>query len=235
MKKPADLINKLKPITDVYMPKQKYDVAIQELLKLKERFSQYHVVDYYLGICNINLNAFEEGVHYLGNISNSQQLSIVQMVQTNMILGLIYTELGEYKNAEEYFQSAIKINPRSSMCHSALGYVYYLQKRYDHAISNFKKALQLDPNNASAHNNLGYTYAEINININEAVMECRKAIALNPSSAAYYDSLGWAYYASGQFGEAVKQLQKALELSPRNITIQEHLSKAIKKRDRSRQ
>lgn len=234
MKLPADLTNKLRPITEVYMEKGKYDIAIKDLLRIKETYTTHHIIDYHLGLCSVNTNDFEAGVSYLEAIKQSDQLSLVKLVQTNMILGLIFTELKEYKKAETLFKYAIGINPDSSMCHSALGYVYYLIKKYDGAIVNFRKAIQLDPNNASAHNNLGFTYAEINLNITEATVECRKAIALNPKSAAYRDSLGWVYFVAGQYNEAVVELQKALEINDRNPVILEHWNKAKDKRDKAR-
>lgn len=233
MKIPADLTNKLTPVTEVFLPKRRYDVALDSLLKVKSEFPTHHIVDYYLGICYSNLNQFGEALHRFKKIINSKQLNIVQLTQVNMVTGLIQTEQNKLENAQHSFENAIKINPSSSMSYSALGYVHYLTKRYDLAIQNFKMALSLDPNNAGAHNNLGYTLSEIGVNLNEAIRSCRKAVALYPNSAAYRDSLGWAYYVAGNFAESASELQKALALAPNNETIKEHLKKAMNRRDRS--
>lgn len=234
MKLPGDLINKLKPVTDIYLEKRRYDSAIDDLQKLKAEFPDYDIVDYYLGVCYVNKDRYREGVKRLEKVRTSKQLGLVQLTQVNMILGLIHTEKNKLDQAEIYFRKAIEINDSSSMAHSALGYVYYLRGQFETAIQNFRRAIQLDPNNAGAHNNLGYTMAEIGINLSEAVRECRKASVLSPSSAAYHDSLGWAVYMSGDYGESVRELRKALELAPAEPVIQEHLQRAMDKRDRAK-
>jgi tetratricopeptide (TPR) repeat protein len=232
MKIPSELEKRLQPVVDVFIQKKKFEGAIEALLSVKNNFSDFHIIDYYLGICYINLLDYERGIPYMDSIKLSNQLSPVQIVQANLILGLVYSQQKELDKAETVIKYAITLNPQSSMGHSALGYVYYLAKRYPDAIRFFKLAIELDPNNAGAHNNLGYTYAEIGINVNESIREARKAVALNRNSAAYRDSLGWAYYAAGQYSEAVKELQKALELDSGNPAIGQHLKEAIQKRDR---
>jgi len=235
MKKKANLKSNLDAIYNHFISKGKFGPAIEDLLKLEEEHGNSDVISYYLGVCYANSNDYERAIHYLREINDSAELSLIQLIQTNMLLGYIYTELGEYSKAEKSFKKALEINPESSMSFSALGYVYYLSKKYDLAIFNFKKAIQFDPNNASAHNNLGYTYLELGINLTEALTECRKAVALNPKSAAYRDSLGWAYFNNENYREAVKELELALHYTTRNQEIiYSHLEQAIKKRDRKK-
>lgn len=234
MKLPTELTKKLKPVTDIYLEKRRYDSAIEDLLKMKAEFPDFDIVDYYLGVCYINKDQYRDGVKRLEAVRKSKQLGLIQLTQVNMILGLIHTEKNKLDQAELYFKKAIEINNTSSMSYSALGYVYYLRRQYDTAIQNFRRALQLDPNNAGAHNNLGYTMAEIGVNLNEAVRECRKAVMLNANSAAYHDSLGWALFISGDYPESAKELRRALEIAPAEQVIQEHLQKALDKRDHSK-
>ena len=228
MKIPAELTHKLSPITDIYIPKGKFDTALEFLDDIKKNFPSFHVVDYYRGLCLVNLNKFDQAEPILNNINQSNQLSVVQLVQTNMLLGLIHTENNKDNLAEQDFKNALKINPQSSMATSALGFVYYKFKRYDEALRHFKKAIEIDPNNAGAYNNLSYTLAEIGINVGDAVIAGRKAVALNPDSPAYRDSLGWAYYASQDYGNAVNELQKAFDLLPNHPDIIRHLEQAKK-------
>ncbi len=233
MKKNSKLVNKLDNILDTFILKGKYKPAIEDLQAMEKESGSNDLISYYLGICFLNVDNYHKAADCLKNISTSRELSIMQIIQCNMLLGIIYTELGTYSKAEKFFKKSLEINPESSMSFSALGYVYYLTKKFDMAIFNFKKALQCDPNNASAHNNLGYTLAELGINLNEAVNECRKAVALNPDSAAYRDSLGWAMYKTEDYKAAVAELEQALKFPTKNQElIYEHLNTAIKKRDR---
>ncbi len=233
MKKNSKLQHRLDTILENFINKAKYKPAIEDLTSLEKENGNHDIISYYLGVCYANTSELSKAADCLKEICSSAELSIIQLIQCNMLMGFINTELSSYSGAEKYFKRALEINPDSSMSYSALGYVYFLTKKYDMAIFNFKKAIQADPNNASAHNNLGYTYAELGINSAEALNECRKAVALNPYSAAYRDSLGWALHQSNDYNNAVKELEEALNLPAKSHEIiYEHLNAAIKKRDR---
>ncbi len=233
MRKNSKLQHRLDTIQDNFIDKGKFKPAIEDLLALEKEAGSHDLISYYLGICYLNTDDYNKAANCLKDIFASADLSIIQLIQCNMLLGLIYTELGSYTKAEKFFKKTLEINPESSMSFSALGYVYFLTKKFDMAIFNFKKAIQSDPNNASAHNNLGYTLADLGINLNEAVNECRKAVALNPNSGAYRDSLGWALHQSEDYNAAVKELEQALKFPTKNNElINEHLNMALKKRDK---
>jgi tetratricopeptide (TPR) repeat protein len=233
MKKNSKLQHRLDTILDTFINKGNFQPAIEDLTALERENGNHDLISYYLGICYLNLDNYQKAANCLKNIFTSEELSILQLIQCNMLLGLIYTELESFAKAEKFFKKTLEINPDSSMSFSALGYVYFLTKKFDMAIYNFKKAIQVDPNNASAHNNLGYTLAELGINLNESVNECRKAVALNPNSAAYRDSLGWALHKSEDYKAAVDELEQALKFPAKNHElIYEHLNLSIKKRDK---
>ncbi|URA09511.1 tetratricopeptide repeat protein [Thermospira aquatica] len=231
-----ELRKEVERIHQTFIKKRQFSAAIEDLEHLKEQYGMDDVLAYYLGLCYANIGKREEAKRYLGLINKSKQLTLIQQMQTWMLLGYIATEEGNFPVAEEYLKRVIETNPQSSMAYSSLGYVYFEMKRYDQAILHFRKAIQLNPNNAGAHNNLGYTYAELGINLGEAIAECRKALQLSPKSAAYYDSLGWAYYMAEDYENAVIYLQKALDYaSPQQKTlITEHLQRAYKKRDQGK-
>jgi tetratricopeptide (TPR) repeat protein len=225
-----DTAARLDTIVETFIEKRKFAPAADDLLALLKQEPGNAVIRYYLGICHSNLRDRTRALDHLSAIQESPDLSLIQQIQVHMLLGWLQCEGREYQEAEKHFKAALKINPQSSMAFSALGYVYYLLKKYDLAILNFKKAIEEDPNNSGAHNNLGFTFAEIGINVNDAINECRKAIAFNPDSAAYRDSLGWCYFVAGQYDASVKELKKALDLAPgRNEIITDHLNKAMQK------
>jgi len=218
-----------------FIQKKQFKAAIDDLEKLKDQYGLEDVLAYFLGLCYANVGKKEEAKRYLTLVEKSSKLSLIQQMQTWMLLGYMASEEKRWEDAERYFRRVIETNPQSSMAYSSLGYVYFELKRYDQAILHFRKAVQLNPNNAGAHNNLGYTYAELGINLGEAISECRKAIQLSPRSAAYYDSLGWAYYVAEDYDNAIIYLQKALDYaqSHQKDIITMHLQKAYKKRESS--
>jgi len=229
-----ELRREIDRIYKTFIQKKQFSAALEDLEKLKETYGLDDGLAYFLGMCYLNVGRVQEARHYLQRVEKSTRLSLVQQMQTWMLLGYMASDEKRFDEAERYFKRVIETNPQSSMAYSSLGYVYFEMKRYDQAILHFRKAIQLNPNNAGAHNNLGYTYAELGINLGEAISECRKAIQLSPQSAAYYDSLGWAYYVAEEYDNAILYLQKALDyakLHQKDI-ITEHLRLAYKKRER---
>jgi tetratricopeptide (TPR) repeat protein len=54
----------------------------------------------------------------------------------------------------------------------------------------------------------------------------RKAVEQRPDDGYIVDSLGWAYFKTGNYDEAVKNLERAVELKPEDPTINDHLGDA---------
>ena len=69
------------------------------------------------------------------------------------------------------------------------------------------------PDDAGALNDLGYLWADQNKRLRRASRMIRQAVEAEPENAAYRDSLGWVLYRLGKFDEALKEQQKAVELS----------------------
>jgi tetratricopeptide (TPR) repeat protein len=60
-------------------------------------------------------------------------------------LGIVYVQLGKYKDAIEPVKRAIELNPKSSGAYFTLGMAYANLKRYTEAVEAFKQALKIDP------------------------------------------------------------------------------------------
>ena len=58
---------------------------------------------------------------------------------------------------------------------------------------------------------------------------------LKPDDGYIVDSLGWAYYRLGNFKEAVKHLERAVELRPEDATLNDHLGDAYWRVGRERE
>ena len=74
-------------------------------------------------------------------------------------------------------------------------------------------------------------FADRGIKLDESIFYIKKALELEPSNGAFVDSLGWAYYKKGMLDEAIRELEKSLQLSMMNDpTIHEHLGDAYFKK-----
>ncbi len=116
-----------------------------------------------------------------------------------------------------------------------LGVLYDKLGKRPLSIERMKKVVELNPDDAQAHNFLGYTYAEMGINLDEALIHIKRALELRPDDGFFIDSLGWVYYQMKRYDEAVRYLAKAAELVPDDPTILEHLGDAYAARKETRQ
>ena len=56
-----------------------------------------------------------------------------------------------------------------------------------------------------------------------------KALARSPNNGAYLDSLGWVYFRLGRLSEAEENLRRAVDRTPRDPTVHDHLGDVLMK------
>jgi tetratricopeptide (TPR) repeat protein len=121
------------------------------------------------------------------------------------------------KSMDEKLQSDPRVLFRLGILHDKMG-----QKEL--SVGMMKRVLAATPDDAQALNYLGYTYAEMGVNLEEALGYLKKAVLLKPNDGFILDSLGWTYYKLKRYPEAVTQLERAAELSDDDATVLGHLA-----------
>lgn len=114
------------------------------------------------------------------------------------------------------------------------GEYYYEAGRMEDAERVLRRAIELDPSNAEAYNALGYFFAEAGIKLDEALVLVKKAMELDPEAGHIVDSLGWIHFMQGQYDEAARALERAVEMmkdSP-DAVVYEHLGDAYSRAGR---
>jgi tetratricopeptide (TPR) repeat protein len=107
------------------------------------------------------------------------------------------------------------------------GAMYERMKDLPKAEEQFRKVLDADPANAAALNYLGYMLADRNIRLQEALSLIQKALEHDPGNGAYLDSLGWVYYRLGRYPEAEQNLRLAVEKTPNDPTVHDHMANVL--------
>lgn len=132
-------------------------------------------------------------------------------------LGVVYQAKGDYDRAIGNFDQAIELNPRDAKSHGSRGVVYMTKGVYELAIRDFRKAIDFKPNSKML-NNLAWPLATANDpklrDGAEALRLAAKACKLtNYKDPSILDTLAAAYSETGQFAQAVKNAQKAIEIA----------------------
>lgn len=70
-------------------------------------------------------------------------------------IGAVYSAYGDLDKAEQYYTTALYLDPFFPDTYFGLGFVYYRRKRYEQAEYAFKQVIKLNPDFVDAYYNLG--------------------------------------------------------------------------------
>ena len=155
--------------------------------------------------------------------------------EVHTAVGILLLSERMYREAIPYLERAVTLTPdkadvmskvRQSELYTAVGDAYGGLREFVRAEEAYQQAIALNPDNARAYNNWGYTYADLGIELDEALKLTQRAVELEPNNGAYVDSLGWAHFRKGNYRQAAELLKKAVRLLPSDPEPREHLAKA---------
>ena len=141
-----------------------------------------------------------------------------------------YTEKGDNREAEKYYQSAIKIFPlevfrefwffranptkiQLSESYLGLGNIYLKDKKYAEAESLFRTSIELQQDNFSSVFALSYSLYQQK-KFGEALNSFLKTKELDPKFPLTYLFLGYTYKALGNVAESEYNVNRAYSLDP---------------------
>ena len=151
---------------------------------------------------------------------------------THVALAQIYEKGRRFDDMAKSLDAAEKLSETDEEKESVWfmrGAMYERMKRLDAADAEFRKILKANPDNAGALNYLGYMLADANVRLEESLDFITKALDRDPGNGAYLDSLGWVQYRLGRLADAESNLRRALEKTPRDPTVHDHLADALMK------
>lgn len=196
-----------------------------------------------LGLCNINLELYEEGRNnfetvvkyknddatswfYLASCyDNLEDLRHAKSAYIEVIklrdnyldayknLGVVYIKNQEPQKAIDIATKALEFVQDDYLLYYICGTALLALKEFEKSIEYFDKALELNPQHAQIHNNLGTAYLTLG-NYNKAYEHYIKSSTLNPKSSVTFYNLASILQIQKKHKEAVEYFKKAFAIEP---------------------
>jgi Flp pilus assembly protein TadD len=128
-------------------------------------------------------------------------------------LGLAYKKSGKKEDAVTTFKKALEMNPESYSINKELGQLLALEKNYEEAKNYFAKASEISDDDPEAFYNLGVCLTNLG-DQEGALTAFLKTTAFKEDYADAYYQIGTLYINQNNVEEAIKNLEKFLELAP---------------------
>ena len=201
--------------------------ALKHFTKVTELAPQN--ADGWIGVASIYYDheQFEKTIEIL----HQAEAKVPDEFRVHFLLGVAYQRSKQPQEARTSLERAITINPKSVDALSALGLVCNELGKMADSDTMYERALRLNPKNPLVLNNYGYSLAERNMQIERAYAMSKEAVRQEPQNQSYLDTYGWILYQMGRYGEAEKEIKRAVELGSTSAVIHEHLGDVYSKLD----
>jgi tetratricopeptide (TPR) repeat protein len=151
--------------------------------------------------------------------------------KTYHLLGVTFLESGRPDRAIQALKTATTLNPRQLSSLIALSKAYLERKEYRQAAASLKQAQALVPQNQKVNHLLGLALAG-----QKEYPQALEAFMKAGDEAQAYNNIGVYYFMDGQYEEAAKCFQRALELRPTFYQeAKTNLQRALEKLQETRQ
>jgi tetratricopeptide (TPR) repeat protein len=218
---------------EIYESKNDTPRAV-ELLRKSIALNPRHLQAYlsFATVCNDHA-AYQVGIDML----NLGVAAIGQSAQLYSARGVLYAQLGNFKQAMDDFETADRIEPNLSASRVAEGVTLAQTHNYASAVAQFRKEAQRHPENALNQYLLAETLSQHGVDLGNAdyveeLRAAKQAVRLNPHFALAHNLLGSLYLREGNSTLAIEQCEAALQIDPANQEALYHFILAARKTDR---
>jgi tetratricopeptide (TPR) repeat protein len=207
----------------LYFDNQRYEEAVILMEQAIEMFPEDFAVNFILGLSLAQSGENEESKPYL------KKAVKLRPADLNAISAYAFTlsQLKENTEAEEYLKKALLLNPDDVNLLGTLGLIYDSEERWAECDSVYERALEIDSTNALINNNYAYSLSERDLQLERALEMAKIAIAAEPENSSYLDTMGWIYFKLGDYDEAQKYIEKAIEIGGEKSVMLEHLGDIV--------
>lgn len=208
-------------VASVYYDRNRFDEAIDMLIKAKKAVPDDFRIHFLLGI---SYQRNHQPTDAASALERALQLD-EKNVECLSALGLVYDELKRHEDSDSMYERAIRIDSKNHLLLNNYG--YSLAERgiqLDRALAMAKEAVRQQPLNQSYLDTFGWIYFRRG-EYEEAERYIRKAIELGSTSPVIHEHLGDIYFKMAQKDKAMEYWKKALQFDGSNTALQEKIQR----------
>ena len=169
-----------------------YDELTQQMMTVGNEGGPDAIIDYINDYVNENPNSYE------GYLVRSE----------------IYTEMGDFQEALDDAEKAVRITPKEAVVYDNRGCIYVKSGNdIKKALNDFNKAIELNINYIDAYVNRANVFLKMK-DFKKAINDCTKAIELSPNEHTAYYNRGLAYMNVGETRKALDDYNKVIDIKP---------------------
>jgi tetratricopeptide (TPR) repeat protein len=176
-----------------------------------------------IGVLSAKQGQLAAAREYLRKITpeNDQQRTQLALAEEQML-----RDAKQYQAAYEVLTRTLERMPGNNDLLYARALICEKLNLIEAMENDLKIVIARDPKNAHALNALGYTLVDRTTRYDEARGYLERALVLKPDDPYILDSMGWLHYRTGNSGEAIRYLKRALE-QRNDAEISAHLGEVL--------
>jgi tetratricopeptide (TPR) repeat protein len=140
-------------------------------------------------------------------------------------LASLYIAGRRIDDAISIYKRISEIDPNDPVCHLNIGILSMRLKQLGNAEKAFRKAIEVAPKSSGGYRELAQLYLRAGTGYPQARALAEKAVALEPTALNCF-VLSWACDLNGETENALKAIEKAIQLEPANLkyrNVYEHI------------
>ncbi len=204
----------------LYFDNHKYDESEVVMTEAIKSFPEDFYVNLILGLALAQQSKHNEAEKYL------KKSTILNPKDITALSAYAYTlnQLKDDDKAIFYLKQALEIKPDEVQLIGTLAMIYNGMRSFEISDSLYERALELKPDDPLINNNYSYAFSTRAIQLDRALKMIKISIAADSLNSSYLDTMGWIYFQLGNYSEAKKYIEKAIDIGGKSSVILDHLA-----------